>query len=92
MAFSYQGSDFVQPISEPPDDLSRMRLSEQELAMYLDLGPYANPSYYVVQVRHSVVMRWCVWGGVMWRSCAEPHNSNEQTFCFTCEVHFSPRI
>jgi hypothetical protein len=21
------------------------------MAMYLDLGPYANPSYYVVQVR-----------------------------------------
>lgn len=51
VAFSYQGSDFVRPISEAAEDLRALRLSEQELAMYLDLGPYANPSYYVVQVR-----------------------------------------
>ncbi len=38
------------PISEAADDLRGLRLSEQETAMYLDLGPYANPSYYVVQV------------------------------------------
>jgi hypothetical protein len=80
VAFSYQGSDFVRPISSPAqttqqqtaagsrgtsgagsgtggssDALRRqLRLSEQEMAMYLDLGPYANPSYYVVQARPSV--------------------------------------
>lgn len=55
VAFSYQSSDFVRPISEAAEDLRGLRLSEQELAMYLDLGPYANPSYYVVQVRLFVV-------------------------------------
>jgi hypothetical protein len=51
VAFSYQSSDFVQPMSQAADHLQGLRLSDQELAMYLDLGPYANPSYYVVQVR-----------------------------------------
>jgi hypothetical protein len=50
VSFSYQGSDFVRPISEGAEDTQGLRLSQQELAMYLDLGPYANPSYYVVQV------------------------------------------
>jgi hypothetical protein len=51
VAFSYQGSDFVRPISEAQPDISGLQLSEQERAMFLDLGPYVNPSYYVVQVR-----------------------------------------
>jgi hypothetical protein len=50
VSFSYQGSDFVRPISDAAEDMQGLRLSEQELAMYLDLGPYSNPSYYVVQV------------------------------------------
>jgi len=51
VAFSYQQSDFVRPISEPPPGIADLALTDQELAMYLDLGPYVNPSYYVVQVR-----------------------------------------
>jgi hypothetical protein len=50
VAFSYQQSDFVRPISEAQPDISGLQLSEQERAMFLDLGPYVNPSYYVVQV------------------------------------------
>ncbi|KAF8058892.1 CLC-D [Scenedesmus sp. PABB004] len=49
VAFSYQQSDFARPISEPPPDAAGLSLSEQEQGMYIDLGPYANPSYYVVQ-------------------------------------------
>eukprot|EP00878_Enallax_costatus_P009990 GHUV01010428.1.p1 GENE.GHUV01010428.1~~GHUV01010428.1.p1 ORF type:complete len:619 (+),score=131.54 GHUV01010428.1:162-2018(+) len=48
VAFSYQESDFVRPISEKQPGLD-LHVSEQEQAMYLDLGPYVNPSYYVVQ-------------------------------------------
>lgn len=50
VAFSYQQSDFVRPISEAQPDISGLQLSDQERAMFLDLGPYVNPSYYVVQV------------------------------------------
>jgi hypothetical protein len=50
VAFSYQQSDFVRPISEAQPDISGLQLSNQERAMFLDLGPYVNPSYYVVQV------------------------------------------
>eukprot|EP00882_Tetradesmus_deserticola_P024450 GHRQ01026720.1.p2 GENE.GHRQ01026720.1~~GHRQ01026720.1.p2 ORF type:complete len:320 (+),score=157.20 GHRQ01026720.1:381-1340(+) len=49
VAFSYQQSDFVCPISEARPDIHGLQLSEQERAMFLDLGPYVNPSYYVVQ-------------------------------------------
>jgi hypothetical protein len=59
VAFSYQGSDFVRPISEAQPDISGLQLSEQERAMFLDLGPYVNPSYYVVQVRCGAVRRGC---------------------------------
>lgn len=52
VAFSYQQSDFVCPISEEQPGLG-LHLTEQEQAMYLDLGPYVNPSYYVVQVSSS---------------------------------------
>uniref|UniRef100_A0A383VWF9 Chloride channel protein n=1 Tax=Tetradesmus obliquus TaxID=3088 RepID=A0A383VWF9_TETOB len=49
VAFSYQQSDFVRPISEAQPGIGSLQLSEQEAAMFLDLGPYVNPSYYVVQ-------------------------------------------
>lgn len=32
----------------------RLQLSDAELAQYLDLGPYVNPSYYVVQVNQII--------------------------------------
>ncbi len=31
--------------------VTALQLTPEELAQYLDLGPYLNPSYYVVQVR-----------------------------------------
>lgn len=61
VAFSYQQSDFVRPISEEQPCLD-LQLTEQEQAMYLDLGPYVNPSYYVVQVGHEALAAvHCSW-------------------------------
>jgi hypothetical protein len=49
VAFSYEQSEFLSPISEPPPDAFELSLSAQQQDMYIDLGPYVNPSYYVVQ-------------------------------------------
>lgn len=87
VAFSYQTSDFVQPMSQAADHLQGLRLSDQELAMYLDLGPYANPSYYVVQVRcrSASSQRVGVHSGciaAVWTVTAEQH-------CVTAAVLYS---
>lgn len=49
MAFSYTQAEFSAHVSEPPPRLSSLRLTDEQLAMHIDLGPYVNPSYYVVQ-------------------------------------------
>lgn len=50
VAFSYHLSEFSWPISEQQaGSLANIKLSDDQLAMYIDLGPYVNPSYYVVQ-------------------------------------------
>jgi hypothetical protein len=49
VALSYTQADFASPISEPPPSVASLRLSDAQMAMFIDLGPYVNPSYYVVQ-------------------------------------------
>jgi chloride channel 7 len=49
VAFSYQQSEFLSPISEPPGSAHDLDLTAEQQAMYIDLGPYVNHSYYVVQ-------------------------------------------
>ncbi len=52
VALSYGQSDFAHAISEPGPGVADLCLSAADLDMFLDLGPFVNPSYYVVQVRH----------------------------------------
>lgn len=54
VAFSYPVSAFAVPVSEPPPDVGGIQLTPEQASMYLDLGPYVNPSCYVVQVREWV--------------------------------------
>ncbi|GBF93681.1 hypothetical protein Rsub_06784 [Raphidocelis subcapitata] len=49
VAFSYSQAEFSSHTSEPAPSLSSLRLSDDQLVMHVDLGPYVNPSYYVVQ-------------------------------------------
>jgi chloride channel 7 len=48
---AYVMADFAKPISSPGLSLGDVlpTLPEDQLSLYLDLGPYANPSPYVVQ-------------------------------------------
>ncbi len=79
VAFSYTQSEFTFPISEPQPSVASLRLSDEQMSMHIDLGPYVNPSYYVVQedaslskvytlfrtlgLRHLAVIPRCVWVG-----------------------------
>ncbi len=56
VAFSYHMAEFASPISEGGPGLEQVVLSNEQLGMFLDLGPYVNPSYYVVQVRAGMGM------------------------------------
>ncbi|KAF5829363.1 putative chloride channel protein CLC-d [Dunaliella salina] len=49
VAASYTTADFCKPISASGLSPADIQLDEDQLGMYMDLGPYANPSYYVVQ-------------------------------------------
>lgn len=49
VAFSYSTPDFSKPISSAPLTLDDLKLSDEHYDLYLDLGPYANPTYHVVQ-------------------------------------------
>mmetsp|Transcript_13825 Transcript_13825/g.37368 ORF Transcript_13825/g.37368 Transcript_13825/m.37368 type:complete len:858 (-) Transcript_13825:79-2652(-) len=49
IAASYTTADFCKPISASGLSPADIQLDEEQLGMYMDLGPYANPSYYVVQ-------------------------------------------
>ncbi|KIY93570.1 Chloride channel protein CLC-d [Monoraphidium neglectum] len=43
VAFSFTQAEFSSPICEPPHPVSALRLSEEQLSMHMDLGPYVNP-------------------------------------------------
>mmetsp|Transcript_23545 Transcript_23545/g.51672 ORF Transcript_23545/g.51672 Transcript_23545/m.51672 type:complete len:861 (+) Transcript_23545:337-2919(+) len=49
VATSYDVSEFTKPISTPGLSIHDVQLTPEQLDLYLDLGPYVNPSYYVVQ-------------------------------------------
>ncbi len=54
--------EFSKPMSDPVPKcdegvLAAGVLSEESLDMYLDLGPFLNTSYHVVQVRHRACLR-----------------------------------
>lgn len=49
VAISYAMSDFAKPISSSGLSIADVTLTEDQLSLFLDLGPYANPSPYVVQ-------------------------------------------
>ncbi|KAI8468319.1 MAG: chloride channel [Monoraphidium minutum] len=49
VAFSFTQADFASPVCAPPASVASLALSEEQMAMHIDLGPYVNPSYYVVQ-------------------------------------------
>jgi hypothetical protein len=50
VAFSFTQAEFSSPICEPPHPVSALRLSEEQLSMHMDLGPYVNPRCEVVCV------------------------------------------
>ena len=50
VATSYEVSDFSKPLSTVGLSLADVQLTPDQLDLYIDLGPYANSSYYVVQV------------------------------------------
>ncbi|KAJ9530837.1 hypothetical protein QJQ45_028717 [Haematococcus lacustris] len=49
VASSYSITDFHKPVSSPGLSIQDITLSTEQLALYLDLGPYVNHSVHVVQ-------------------------------------------
>lgn len=49
VAFTYDLADFSQPMSECHSGPTTLSLTREQRELFLDLGPYVNPSYYVVQ-------------------------------------------
>eukprot|EP00798_Chlamydomonas_sp_ICE-L_P013668 gene13668-19556_t len=48
-ATSFNISDFAKPVSTQGASIEDVQLTAEQMEMYIDLGLYVNPSYYVVQ-------------------------------------------
>jgi chloride channel 7 len=49
MAFSYAMHEFAKPMSSTGLRVEELVMPEESLGLYLDMGPYVNPTCYVVQ-------------------------------------------
>lgn len=80
LALNYHTADFVKPVSVAGPRIEDLRLSEEEMDMYLDLGPFVNSASYIVHedsslakvglAGHKLRMLFCVhitvFGVCMW--------------------------